>query len=356
MTGATALLRRPLPARPRDLVPILLVIAYLALPVALGDFWLSVLVFAGIFAVGAIGLDLLTGYTGQISLGHAFFMAVGAYTAAWFGAGRGLSILVWLPLAALAGAFLGAVVGPAALRLRGPYLAIVSVGLVFVGLHVWNNFESVSGGAAGIGGTAPAAVGPLDFNRLELAGQVYSREQSWFWLVWAVVAVVGLLARNLVRSRPGRAMQTVRDQELAAATMGIDVARVKVGAFAVSGALAAVAGGLYFAFVRYAGPDEWNLFLSIHFVAILIVGGAGTLYGPVLGAVVLGGLPRLVEEVSPHLPFLTPGGLTVANLNRLLFGLLIVAFLIFQPRGLAGACEHLGQRFRPRTSSPTPPP
>ncbi|MEA2826664.1 MAG: branched-chain amino acid transport system permease protein [Actinomycetota bacterium] len=329
----------------RRLVAAVLAVAFVVLPLAVGDFGLSVLTFAGIFAVGAIGLDLAVGHAGQISLGHGFFMGVGAYAAVNLGAEAGLGLPVWLSGAAVAGGALGALVGLCALRLRGAYLAIVTVGVVFVGLYVWNNVPAISGGAAGAGGEAPAVLGPLDFNHLRVAGQSYAREQAWFWLVWALVAAAAWLAANLVRSRTGRAWQAVHDNELAASAVGVDVGRAKVSAFAVAGALGAVAGALYFGYVQYVGPDEWSLFLSVQFLAIVIVGGSGRLAGPVVGAVVLGGAPRLVEELSPHLP-IGGLGLTVANLNRLLFGLLVVCFVAYAPRGLAGGWDDLQRRRR----------
>ncbi|HVF13995.1 MAG TPA: branched-chain amino acid ABC transporter permease [Acidimicrobiales bacterium] len=310
-------------------------VAYAIVPLAVGDFGLSVLIFAGIFAIGAIGLDLLVGHAGLVSLGHAFFMGAGAYVGVNLGAEAGLAMPLWLGAAAAIGGALGAVVGLCAMRLRGAYLAIVTVGVVFVGLYLWNNVPALTGGAAGAGGDAPAALGPLDFNRLLVAGQAYSREQSWFWLVWTLVAAAAWIAANLVRSRTGRAWQAVREHELAASAIGVEVNRAKVSVFAVSGALGAVAGAVYFGYVRYVGPDEWNLFLSVQFVAIVLVGGSGRLSGPVLGAVLLGGAPRLVEELSEHLP-IDALGLTVANLNRLLFGLLVVCFVVFAPQGLAG--------------------
>ncbi len=332
-----------------------LAVTFLVLPLAVGDFGLSVLTFAGIFAVGAIGLDLAVGHAGQISLGQGFFMGVGAYVGVNLAAEWGLALPLWLVGAAVVGGTLGALVGLCALRLQGAYLAIVTVGVVFVGLYIWNNVASISGGAAGTGGEAPAALGPIDFNHLRLAGQAYSRQQSWFWLVWALVAASAWIAANLVRTRTGRAWQAVHDNELAASALGVDVGRAKVSAFAVAGALGAVAGALYFGYVQYVGPDEWSLFLSVQFLAIVIVGGSGRLAGPVVGALVLGGAPRLVEELSPHLP-IGGLGLTVANLNRLLFGLLVVGFVAYAPRGLAGAWDDVQRRRRRSIRQPTPTP
>lgn len=322
-------------------------VAFIGLPLALGDFWLSVLIYAGVFAIGALGLSVLTGYTGQVSVGHAFFVGVGAYVAVYAGAGRGLPLPVWLLLAGLAGSLAGAVLAPAALRLSGLYLAMVTLGLVFLGVHVWNNFESVTGGASGVAGVAPARLGPVDFNDLQMAGQSYSRNQSWFWLVWGLVGVASVLVRNVTRSSTGRAMQAVRDSEVAAATVGIDVRRTKLAAFVASSALAAVAGSLYFAFVQYVSPDEWSLALSVQFVAMLMIGGMATWWGAVVGAVVLGGAPRVVEELSATFPPLTPFGLSTAATNQLMLGGLIVVFVMFQPEGLVGAWARTRARIGP---------
>jgi ABC-type branched-subunit amino acid transport system permease subunit/ABC-type branched-subunit amino acid transport system substrate-binding protein len=321
-------------------------VAYVAVPLRTGDFGLSVLVFAGISAIGALGLNLLTGYTGQVSVGHAFFMAVGAYTAVHFGAERGWPLPVWLGLSTAAGAMIGAVVGPFALRLRGHYLAVVSLGVVYVGLHVWFNFESVTGGTAGIGGQPPAVLGPADFNHLAVGGRTFTKAQSWFWLVWALVAAATVLCARLVRSRPGRAMQAIRDREAAAAVLGVRPAWYKIGAFVWSSALAGLAGGLYFGFVEYTSPEEWGVQRSVQFIAIVIVGGAATISGTIIGAVVLGGLPRLVEDLSARMPIVTESGLSVDELNLLLFGLTMIGFLVFEPAGLVAVASRLRHGLR----------
>lgn len=316
------------------------VVAYLLLPRVLSDFWLLVLNYAGVAAIGAIGLNLLTGYTGQVSLGQAFFLATGAYTAAHFGVEQNLPLVVWLPLAFAVGAALGALVGPAALRLRGDYLAIITLGLVFVGEHLWDNWESLTGGGTGTSAAAPLKLLGLDFARFELGGEVYSKNQGFFWLVWGLVALVALLARNLVRSRPGRAMQAVRDRDVAAEVIGVSLARYKIGAFAISSGLAAVAGGLYGALQGYVSLSDWTLALSISYIAMIIVGGIGTVYGSVLGAVVVNAIPRLIERYSTSIPGLRTGPtdsgfISAASLNLVIYGVLIVAFLVLEPRGLA---------------------
>jgi branched-chain amino acid transport system permease protein len=318
---------------------------YLWLPTYVGDPGLRVMAMCGIFAIGAIGLNLLTGYTGQISLGHAFFVGVGAYTAAYFGGERGWPLPAYLALATLIGFVVGAVIGPFALRLRGNYLVVVTLGLVFLGEHLWNNWDSVTGGGDGVSlRSAPMAIGPLDFREgLELGGEAYTFEQSFFWLVWALVAVGALLAVNLTRSRPGRAMQAIRDRDLSAEVIGVNLARYKVGAFAWSSAYAALAGSLYGLLQQYVSPTEFGLFLAINYVAMIIIGGLGSVYGSVVGAIFVWGGRSVIDQNSDLSVFdrlITDGigerGLvTIGEANAILFGLAIVLFLLFEPRGLA---------------------
>jgi branched-chain amino acid transport system permease protein len=154
-----------------------------------------------------------------------------------------------------------------------------------------------------------------------------------------------------VRTRPGRAMQAVRDRDVAAEVVGVSLARYKVGAFALSSALAALAGGMYGAYQQFVSPDEWSLFLSIQYIAIIIVGGIGTIFGSVLGALFLGGLPALIEEYSDSLPGVTTGSgddgfISVFSLNQAIFGLLIVLFLVFEPRGLAAIWLRIKAYFK----------
>jgi branched-chain amino acid transport system permease protein len=327
------------------------IVVWAGLPmVVLSDFWLSILIYAGIAAIGAIGLNLLTGYTGQVSMGHAFFIGLGAYAAGYLAARAGLPMLAWLAAAGLLGALVGAVVGPFALRLRGNYLAIVTLGLVFVGEHLFRNVKSITGGNSGSAIDAPATIGPVRFDDLAFLGQAFSRNQGWFWLVWALVALGALMAKNLVRTRPGRALQAVRDRELAAEVMGVRLGRYKMAAFAVSSAFGAVAGALYGSYQQFASPDEWTLFLSIQYIAIIIVGGTGTVFGPILGALFLGGLPAIIENYSRSIPFVqtSAGGdgvISVFALNQAIFGALIVFFLIVEPQGLAALCLRIRRRL-----------
>jgi branched-chain amino acid transport system permease protein len=317
-----------------------LAVLFLIAPFYLSDFWLSVLGYAGIAAIGAIGLNLLTGYTGQVSLGHAAFLGLGAYATGYFGTDLGLPLPLWLAAAAICGGLLGGLIGPLALRLRGLYLVIITLGLVFLAEHVFRNWTDLTGGATGRPTDAPASLGIVDFNELSILGTDFTREQSYFWLIWGLVGICALLAKNIVRTRPGRAMQAIRDRDIAAEVIGVSLTRYKVGAFVVSSALAAMAGALFAAFQQYVSPTEWSLLLSIQYLAIIIVGGLGTIFGAILGALFVGSLPRVIEEFSDSIPGVatTAGGdgvITVFALNQVIFGLLIIVFLILEPRGLA---------------------
>lgn len=331
-----------------------LLVLMFVFPLSYSDqFWPRVLDAAGIAAIGAIGLNLLTGFAGQVSLGHAFFIGVGSYSAVYFGGRHGWPLPLWLLAAAVIGGLIGAVVGPFALRLRGNYLAVVSLGLVFLGIHIFKNWESITGGPGGTGVTPPMKLGSLDFNHLHLFGYTYSREQSFFLLVWPLVAVVALVAKNIVRTRPGRAMQAVRDRDVAAEVIGVSLARYKIGAFVISSALASMAGGLYGAFIQFVTPENsFNLELSIIYIAIIIVGGVGTIFGSILGAIFVGAVPEVVAKFSKDIPFVSgspsSGGfhLTVFQLNRIIFGVLIVLFLVLEPLGLAAVWLRIKAYFK----------
>jgi branched-chain amino acid transport system permease protein len=295
-------------------------------------------------------LNLLTGYTGQVSLGHAFFLAVGGYTVAHIGQDSGVPVVAWLLLVAVVGAVAGAAIGPFALRLQGNYLAIVTIGLLFVSDYLWNRWTWFTGGGVGEQPNPPLKLGPINFADLHQVG-FDTRAQGVLWLIWIVVAVVAILSKNLVRSRPGRAMQAVRDRDLAAEAIGVSLTRYKVGAFAVSSAFAAVAGALYFGVVlRSITPEQvtgaQGLFLSIQFVAAIIIGGLGTIHGAIIGALFVGFLPEVTRRFGTYLPFIGEDKLfTVNSFNNLLFGVLIVVFLIIEPYGLAALWRRVKQYF-----------
>jgi branched-chain amino acid transport system permease protein len=331
---------------------IVVVLVALALPFQLGASALTTATFVVIAAIGATGLNLLTGYAGQISLGHAFFLAAGAYTGAKLGADLGWSAALWIPAAGVVAGLCGALVGPVALRLRGLYLAIVTLGLVFIGQHVFFNLESLTGGPQGRS-FAPVVIGPFDFSPgqvLQLGALQIDHNGLYYFLALGLLAVATAFAWNVRRTRTGRAMVAVREREVAAAVMGVDVRRVKIAAFTASAFLAGVSGALYASYLSFAQPGEWSLLLSIQFVAAVIVGGMGTVAGPLLGSAVVFALPTLLKNL-PFLPEEGTGGVSVSDLSSIAYGLLIVAFLVLEPRGLVGLAERAGPLRRLRARS-----
>jgi branched-chain amino acid transport system permease protein len=339
----------------------------------MGEFALAVWNFAGIFAIGTLALNLLTGYAGQVSLGHATFIGVGAYAAGFFGSnvqngGRHFPFLVWLLAAALVGALISAVVGPFALRLRGDYLAVITVGMLVTAEHLFNAWKDATGGPVGKGnlpspsltiwpGKTMVFSGGED-GKADFFGFSYERNQSYFWLIWALVAIAVIVAFNLVRSRHGRAMMAVRDRDLSAEAIGVELSGTKIRAFAICGALAGLSGALYGSYIQFVTPEFFGLTLSIQYVAMMIVGGAGTILGSILGAITIGGLDRVIDRykwifsrglLKKLFFFLSTDqaekGMKIPNFVRMLFGLLIVVFLIFFPNGLSALWDRTKRYF-----------
>jgi branched-chain amino acid transport system permease protein len=336
--------RRQRPSNAKVAATVAVAVVAVLLPFAMNAFQLTTAVFVVIAAIGALGLGVLTGYAGQISLGHAFFLAIGAYTAAVLGGNDHLTAAIWLPAAGLVAALCGALVGPTALRLRGLYLAIVTIGLVFIGQNVFSNVAAISGGP---GGRSFPAVAFGSFNlsvgqQLTIGGVVIDHNGLYYYLALIILALAMLYVWNLSRSRPGRAMQAVREREIAASVMGVNLARTKVSAFAISSFLAGISGALYASFLSFVTPDQWSLLLSIQYVAAIIVGGIGTVWGPVLGSIVIFALPPVLESVVPQT---ASGGVPIDDLTSIVYGVLIIAFFVFEPGGVVGLVRRL-QRVR----------
>ncbi|HEV7882624.1 MAG TPA: branched-chain amino acid ABC transporter permease, partial [Solirubrobacteraceae bacterium] len=264
-------------------------------------------------------------------------------------------LVLWLPAAGLLGAAVGALVGPFALRLRGNYLAIVTLGLVFIAQHVFFNAGGLTGGPQGRAFPA-VELGSLDFSPgqvLRLGRVTIDSSGLYYFLALILLAAATAFAWNLRRSRAGRAMVALREREAAAAVMGVDVGRVKVTAFVVSSFLAGISGALYGSYLSFAQPDQWSLLMSIQFIAAVIVGGLGTAAGPLLGCAVVFALPSLLKEL-PFLPAAGTGGLSAGDLTSITYGLLIVAFLTLEPRGIAGIADRVRRSRDNDTQAKTP--
>ena len=325
----------------------ILVIALLAIFFSVAsDEWFSIANYTVIAAIAALSLNVLSGYTGQISLGIAFFMAIGAYTAAFFGGampqspldplGLALPFIIWLPAAGVVTAIVGALIGPSALRLKGFYLGIVTLSLIFIGQYLFLNIRGITGGPQGRNFPVPALGGAIFTQQNSYFGLALTSGQQYFLLNVIVLALAAFFVYNVMRSRAGRAFQAVRDNETGAKIMGVNLFEAKMGAFILSSFLAGIAGALYASYIGYVAPDYWDLTLSIQFVAAIIIGGVASVWGSILGAAFVFGLPLVIDQFN-LLPVASgAGGISSGDLNALIYGLLIVVFLLFEPGGLIG--------------------
>jgi branched-chain amino acid transport system permease protein len=367
--GSTSSKAGPATASRRSLLrPLLLVVVLvvmLALPLYVEEFWLRTgfAVFGAI--VGAIGLNLLVGTTGQLSLAHAFFLAVGAVTYVFVSGESGgigladLSGLGWPPLIGMiAGVLVAGLAGllfsPIAARLRGIYLGVASLGLVFIGQHVLNSWTSVTGGFNGRSAPEFSLFGFTFGNTdpdLFVVGVPF-REAERLWYLGLVLALAAyLFARNLLKSRPGRALQTLRDSEVAASVMGVNVQGYKARVFLVSSMYAGLAGVMYALSIGSIAPESFGLELSILFLAMIVLGGLGSVGGAALGALFVTALPLVFQRYADVVPFVGgagEGGLAAGEAARYFFGLAIILVVLFEPAGLAG----LAGRFRRKGRDP----
>ena len=331
--------------RPKQVAVAAMLIFAALLPFGAPDDWLNLLAKALAASIGAIGLNIVTGYAGQVSLGHAFFVAIGAYTAAALSGdpdgrtiGFGITFLpVWLLAAGLASAAVGLLVSPLAVRLRGLYLAVVTIGLVFLGEHIFKEWDTVTGGP-GVG--RPSARPRLFGFDLAADGAMLTREQKLYLLMLVLVVVFAIAARNIARSDVGRAFAAIRDRDVAAAVVGVNLTRHKAIAFTVSSFYAGCAGALVYTVTGFVEPGSFSLLLSVQYVAMILIGGVATISGSIMGALFVSSLNTASRELAAGLPFIgavTGGGaLNVFQLEGILYGLLIIGFLIFEPRGLYG--------------------
>ena len=329
----------PLPIA-RWTVAAIVVLFAVILPASLHEYYLSIINLSLIAIVGALGLNILVGYTGQISVGHAAFMSVGAYTAANLAVKLGLPFWITLPAGGLMAALIGAIVGIPSLRIKGLYLAIATLAGQLIIEWIINHTPAISGGAqASIQVPRPMLLG----YELKTQGQLY-----FFLLFFAALAIVATL--NLVRSRIGRAFIAIRDQDIAAEIIGINIYRYKLLAFAISSFYAGVCGVLYTYYFGIANYEQFQLIVSIDYLAMIIIGGLGSVLGSILGAIFVTLLPiviRILMENVGSLFFTTAEMANVISGLRLgVFGALIIFFLIVEPEGLNRLWRNIRSYFR----------
>ncbi|MFD3704784.1 branched-chain amino acid ABC transporter permease [Nocardia sp. NPDC058658] len=305
---------------------VLLLVACVA-PFQLVPFHTFQLAMAMIYAVALLGLNLLVGHTGQISLGHGAFFAIGAYTAAIAIEQWDLPYFATIPIAAAVTFVLGYALGVPALRLRGLYLALVTLSIAIFLVPLLKHFDGLTGGSMGLTVDKPQ---PPAWTGLA--------EDQWLYFLALVTAVLSfVLVVGMLRSRVGRALHAVRDNETAAEVLGVNLAHYKTLAFAWGALLAGIAGCVYTWVIAYVSPDSFAVALSITLLAALVVGGLGTTWGPVIGGLFVMFVPSFAQDVNQAAP-------------GVIFGLLIIAVMYLAPKGLAGLAtqwtQWLGQRVR----------
>jgi branched-chain amino acid transport system permease protein len=309
----------------------LLIALLLIVPGVLGEFYVNELGGVFIFAIAGVGLMLLTGYTGLVNLGQGAFLGIGAYTNSVLMT-KGVPFAVTLPLSGVAAALAGILLGLPTLRMTGFYLAIATLAFGSIVGTVFQKWTAVTGGFDGFAVPTPTILG----YPIEGANGVY-------YLSLLVLIFALWLAINILRSPIGRAMVAIRDSEISAQSMGINLALYKTISFAISSGITGLAGALFAHYVRFLAPDSFDILLSIQFVTIIFVGGLGSLHGAIFGAMFVRLLPQLIAIVRDDLPF---GIGRLPGLEPSLFGLVLVLVILLEPSGINGRWLKLKAYFR----------
>jgi len=279
----------------------------------------------GIFIIGAHGLNLLTGFTGQISLGHGAFMGVGAFASAILFTRAGWPFWLSLPAAGLVTAGVGMIFGVPSLRLRGLYLAIATMAAQFIIGYAMRNWTSLTGGSGG-----------LNVGRPSVFGFALDTDLRYYYLILVLVIFSTLFLKNLLRTRTGRAMVAIRDRYLSAEIMGVNLFKYRLLAFGISSFYVGVAGGLLAHYNLVVSDEHFTMWLSIQYLAMIIIGGLGHVLGGIFGTIFMVLLPELLRIPTQMLSNLYPNIFAIfGTLRELVFGLVIILFLIFEPDGLA---------------------
>jgi branched-chain amino acid transport system permease protein len=305
-------------------VPVaVLLVLLIAVPWVAPPYLLHVLILCCIYAIPAVGLNLMLGYTGLVSLGHMAFAGIGAYTAAVLMVDARMSFWLALVSGVLAAAAAGAAIGAICLRFRTHFFMIVTLAFGLMLFSVMNNWDDVTRGAAGFPGIPrPAPLGSISFGPL----------QNFYYLALGAAVLAFLVQWRVVRSGFGRVLVALRQDERLASSKGINAMLYKTAVFALGSAIAGLGGVLHVSFLRVAAPASFTLAESINAVLIVIVGGAGTLAGPALGALVFVGLPEYLRVASEW--------------RLVVFGILLVLIMLFAPQGLAGLLAGAWRRVR----------
>jgi branched-chain amino acid transport system permease protein len=311
-------------------------LALLTVPLYATHYWMDVADRIGIAIIGALGLNILTGFTGQISLGNAAFMAVGAYGTAYLAGHAGLSLAMAIPLSGILAAVTGMIFGVPSLRLKGLYLAMATLAAHFIMEFAATHWNAVTGGVSGV--SVPAAT---------LLGHALDTDHKLYYLIFPVTCLLVLFAKNLFRTKVGKAFVAIRDQDISAEVMGVNLFKYKLISFGISSFYVGVAGSLLAYQAKYISPENFPITLAIDALAMIIIGGMGSILGSILGAIFITGLPELLRLGSSRLSDVFPGLVGLfASLKLGVFGLAIVLFLVLEPDGLAARWHKIKTYWR----------
>ena len=308
---------------------ILGIVLVCAVPYLFSDYWLSIMIQIGIFGIAALGLNILVGFTGQISIGHAAFFLLGAFTSAYLSNHLPIPVFFAIPLAGVVAAFVGLIFGLPAARLKGLYLVIATLAAQYILLDFFSRAEWFTGGSV------PAMANPFS-----IFGYVLQGDRQYFYVVLVYVIASYILVTNLMRSRDGRALVAIRDHYLSAEIMGINLTKYRTLSFGLAAFFAGISGALYAHYQLVVSNEGFGIERSILFLAMVIIGGTGSIMGTLMGTAFVVLLPESMEWLSHALK----GGaidkaLSLNNnltfLREIAIGVIIIAFLIFEPDGLA---------------------
>lgn len=285
------------------------------------DFVIVLFIYIGIYSVSSLGLNLIVGFTGLLSLCQAAFLAIGAYTTAIIMITTGLSFWWVMIIAGLAACLSGIIIGIPTLRLKGDYLAIATLGFGEIVKNIILNWDSVTRGPMGINGIPAVNFFGIKITILD--------KIPWMLIIWAFVLIAYYLVRRIVRSRIGRALEAIREDEIAASSMGINTAKYKIGAFTVGAFFAGIAGSLYAGYTQAVAPNTFDFMMSVMILCMIVLGGLGRNVASIGGAVII-----VLAEFTPRL--LGISNIIPPQLNQVLFGLILVLMMIYRPQGIIG--------------------
>lgn len=316
----------------------ILLISIIVFPFMVGRYTLYTINLTGIYIIGAIGLNILTGYTGQISIGHAAFIAIGSYTTTILGERIVfLPFYIIIPLSGIIATLIGVLVGLPCLRLKGLYLAMATMSFGIVVQYILFQWDSLTHGALGM--AAPS---------IAFWGLKVDSDRKFYFLIAVIVLLLGFAAKNMMRMKIGRAFVAIRDRDIAADVIGIDLTRYKVMAFGISSFYAGISGSLFAYYTTHVNPEYFTIFLSVEYLAMIIVGGMGSILGSILGAMFIGIIPEWLRiffgflSQSFHLTALV----FTQQLKVITYGVLIILFLIFESGGLFAIWQRLKTSFK----------